>query len=180
MISWRPADGNKPSKPAKHTPDFSITKRSSPVIKGTISRTIFMDFLLSQPNESAGYIMEISPDSIITHLTAVSLVLPNLFLNSTGQVEGVRGICICLQFSCKQGVPYKEPQKNPVLRNAKPSDGLLGRGSSPMEQAAASHTTGRGAIGLRRQIPQFTHPRHEYPPFVSAYSRGEFQPFSSF
>lgn len=32
---------------------------------------------------------------------------------------------------CKQGVPYKEPQKNPVLRNAKPSDVLLGRGSSP-------------------------------------------------
>ena len=90
-----------------------------------------MDFPLSQPNESAGYIMEISPDSIITHLTAVSLVLLNLFLNSTGQVEGVRGICICLQFSCKQGVPYKEPQKNPVLRNAKPSDGLLGRGQIP-------------------------------------------------
>ena len=90
-----------------------------------------MDFLLSQPNESAGYIMEISPDSIITHLTAVSLVLLSLFLNSTGQVEGVRGICICLQFSCKQGVPYKEPQKHPVLRNAKPSDGLLGRGQIP-------------------------------------------------
>lgn len=81
---------------------------------------------------------------------------------------------------CKQGVPYKEPQKNPVLRNAKPSDGLLGRGSSPMEQAATSHTTGRGAVGLRRQIPQFTHPRHEYPPFVSVHSWGEFQPFSSF
>ena len=76
-----------------------------------------MDFPLSQPNESAGYIMEISPDSIITHLTAVSLVLPNLFLNSTGQVEGVRGICICLQFSCKQGVPYKKPQKTAVKPN---------------------------------------------------------------
>ena len=107
-----------------------------------------MDFPLSQPNESAGYIMEISPDSIITHLTAVSLVLLNLFLNSTGQVEGVRGICICLQFSCKQGVPYKEPQKNPVLRNAKPSDGLLGRGRFPMKQAAASHTTRRDAVGF--------------------------------
>lgn len=32
---------------------------------------------------------------------------------------------------CKQGVPYKEPQKHPVLRNAKPSDGLLGRGQIP-------------------------------------------------
>lgn len=54
---------------------------------------------------------------------------------------------------CKQGVPYKEPQKHPVLRNAKPSDGLLGRGQIPMEQIAASHTTRRGTVG-------FTPPRY--------------------
>lgn len=42
----------------------------------------------------------------------------------------------------------KEPQKNPVLRNAKPSDGLLGRGQIPHETGCCVPYDGTGRSRL--------------------------------
>ena len=51
-------------------------------------------------------ILAISPDSIITHLTAVSLVLSKNHEDYfTGQAEGARGTYICLLPSRKQCLP---------------------------------------------------------------------------